>query len=137
MSITVDSTEIDARVRYAECDPMGFLHHAKYFEYFEMARTELLRQSGVRYRDIEERGFLFVVVKLECRFRKPARYDDELVIKVRIGRQTRARIDHHYEVYRDGVLLCEATSVLACVDREGRPTAIPDDMRPDEPAERT
>lgn len=128
MADTVPHTEIAVRVRYAECDPMGFLHHAKYFEYFEMARTELLRQSGTRYRDLEERGILFVVVKLECRFRKPARYDDELSIRVRVVRQTRARIDHAYHAYREGVLLCEATSVLACVDREGKPTAIPEDI---------
>jgi acyl-CoA thioester hydrolase len=129
MTTPVQETEIVVRVRYAECDPMGFLHHAKYFEYFEMARTELLRQSGTRYRDLEERGFLFVVAKLECRFRRPARYDDELTVRVRIVRQGRARIDHAYGVYRDGILLCEATSVLACVDREGKPVPIPEEMR--------
>ncbi len=120
--------EIEIRVRYAECDPMGYLHHSKYFEYFEMARTELLRQTGVRYRDLEERGYLFVVAKVECRFRRPARYDDLLTLKVAITRLTRARIDHRYELYRDGLLLCEATSVLACVDREGRVIPIPEDI---------
>jgi acyl-CoA thioester hydrolase len=122
------SCEIKIRVRYAECDPMGVLHHSRYFEYFEMARTELLRQAGVRYRDLEERGVLFVVAKVECRFRRPARYDDELVLKVEITRTTKARIDHKYELYRDGVLLCEATTVLACVDREGKIIPIPDEI---------
>jgi len=120
--------EIEIRVRYAECDPMGFLHHSKYFEYFEMARTELLRRTGVRYRDLEERGYLFVVAKVECRFRRPARYDDLLTLKVTITRLTRARIDHRYELYRDGLLLCEASSVLACVDRDVRVIPIPDDI---------
>lgn len=123
-----NSCEIKIRVRYAECDPMGVLHHSKYFEYFEMARTELLRQAGVRYRDLEDRGVLFVVAKVECRFRRPARYDDELVLKVEITRTTKARIDHKYELYRDGVLLCEAATVLACVDREGRIIPIPDEI---------
>ncbi|HSW44416.1 MAG TPA: thioesterase family protein [Phycisphaerae bacterium] len=122
------SCEIRIRVRYAECDPMGVLHHSRYFEYFEMARTELLRQAGSRYRDLEKRGILFVVAKVECRFRRPARYDDELTLKVEITRMTRARIDHKYELYRDGVLLCEATTVLACVDREGRVIPIPDEI---------
>ena len=122
--------EMEIRVRYAECDPMGYLHHSKYFEYFEMGRTELLRAAGVRYRDLEERGVLFVVARVECRFRRPARYDDVLKLAVRMTRQTRARIDHEYKLYCEGVLLCEATTVLACVDRQGRPIPIPDDVVP-------
>jgi len=122
------SCEIAIRVRYAECDPMGVLHHSRYFEYFEMARTELLRQAGARYRDLEERGVLFVVARAECRFRRPARYDDELLLKVEVARMTKARIDHKYELYRDGLLLCEASTVLACVDREGRIIPIPDEI---------
>ena len=130
MATPKSSCEIETRVRYAECDPMGLLHHAKYFEYFEMARTELLRQSGFRYRDLEDRGVLFVVVKTECRFRQPARYDDVLRIVCRVDRQTRARIDHDYEVYRGDLRLCEARTTLACVDRQGKPIPIPDDMTP-------
>jgi len=120
--------EIEIRVRYAECDPMGYLHHAKYFEYFEMGRTELLRLAGVRYRDLEERGVLFVVAKVECRFRRPARYDDALRLKTQIVRQTRARIDHEYKLFRDGLLLCEAASTLACVDRQGQIIPIPEEL---------
>lgn len=122
------SCELNIRVRYAECDPMGFLHHSKYFEYFEMGRTELLRVGGYRYRDLEARGVLFVVAKVECRFRRPARYDDVLALQVNITRQTRARIDHEYKLYRDGLLLCEASTVLACVNREGQPIPIPDEL---------
>lgn len=120
--------DLEIRVRYPECDPMGILHHARYFEYFEMGRTELLRRWGIRYRDLETRGFFFVVVKLETRFRAPAYYDDVLTLSVRLTRQSRARIDHHYVLKRDGRVLCEATSVVACVDREGRPIPIPDDL---------
>ncbi|NLX14199.1 MAG: acyl-CoA thioesterase [Phycisphaerales bacterium] len=119
---------LDVRVRYAECDPMGYLHHAKYFEYFEMARTELLRATGIRYRDMEDKGFLFVVVRTECRFLRPARYDDTLTIEVRLERMTRARIDHAYKIYRDGFVLCEALTTLACVNREGRPIPIPSEI---------
>lgn len=107
---------------------MGVLHHSKYFEYFEMGRTELLRLSGTRYRDLEERGVLFVVARIEARFRGPARYDDVLVLTTRIERCARARIDHTYELRRDGVILCEANSTLACVDRNGRLIPIPDDV---------
>ena len=107
---------------------MGYLHHSKYFEYFEMGRTELLRQAGFRYRDLEDRGTLFVVAKLECRFLAPARYDDEVVLTTRIERMTRARIDHAYTLRRQGAVLCEATSTLACVDRGGRLIPIPEEL---------
>lgn len=128
MSQHISSCELEIRVRYAECDPMGLLHHSKYFEYFEMGRTELLRAAGFRYRDLEEKGVLFVVAKTACTFKRPARYDDVLKLIVRIVRQTRARIDHEYTLLRDGVLLCEATTTLACVDRTGRPIPIPEEI---------
>ena len=129
MSDPVTSYDIEIRVRYAECDCMGVVHHSKYYEYFEMARTELLRAAGVRYRDCEERGVFFVVAKSACKYYKPARYDDLLKLEVRIARQTRARIDHEYKLYRDGVLLCEATTTLACVNGEGQVIPIPEDMK--------
>ena len=128
MSTNVTRCEIDFRVRYAESDPMGYLHHSKYMEYFEVGRTELLRQAGFRYRDLEARGILFVVTKIQCKFHKPARYDDELTLKIRIVRQTTVRIDHEYELYRDGIRLTEAATTLACVDREGKVIQIPEEM---------
>ena len=96
-----------------------------------MGRAELLRQAGVRYRDLEDRGFLFVVCTVTAKYHRPARYDDELTIHTTLQRVTRARIDHRYEVRREGLLLCEATTTLACVGRDGKPTAIPDDLADD------
>jgi acyl-CoA thioester hydrolase len=122
------SCDLTIRVRYAESDPMGYLHHSRYFEYFEMGRTELLRQAGLRYRDLEDRGFLFVVAKIECRFLAPARYDDELVLTTRIDRLTRARIDHSYVLRQGDAVLCEANTTLACVNRDGRLIPIPDEF---------
>ena len=80
--------EIELRVRYQETDPMGFLHHANYFAYFEIGRTELLRASGGNYREMEEAGLFVVVVKAECRFRSPARYDDLLRLRTTVVRVT-------------------------------------------------
>jgi acyl-CoA thioester hydrolase len=125
---TPTACEITVRVRYAEADPMGYLHHATYFEYFEMGRTELLRQAGSRYRDLEAAGFLFVVFAVQAKYHRPARYDDELIVRTILERVTRARIDHRYEVHRDGLLLCEASTTLACVGRDGRPTGIPEEL---------
>jgi len=132
MADTPQRCDIEVRVRYAECDAMGYLHHARYFEYFEMARTELLRQSGYRYRDLEERGIFFVVARIECRFQRPIRYDDVVVVRAVITRTTRARIDHRYEIVSDGMVCCEATSTLACVGRDGRPTLTPEHLWPPE-----
>jgi len=107
---------------------MGYLHHSRYFEYFEMGRTELLRQAGFAYRDLEARGVLFAVFKLECRFKAPAHYDDELVLTTTIERMTRARIEHAYCLRRGDAVLCEATSTLACINREGHLIPIPDEL---------
>ncbi len=129
MSETGESScDLNIRVRYAESDPMGYLHHSQYFEYFEMGRTELLRLAGFRYRDLEARGFFFVVARVECRFLAPARYDDELVLATRIERMTRARIDHAYELRRGETALCQAKTTLACIDRDGKLIPVPDEF---------
>ena len=64
---------ITIRVRYPEVDAMGYLHHSRYFQYFEMGRVELLRSLGHSYAEMERQGILFVVVKVECRYKAPAR----------------------------------------------------------------
>lgn len=93
-----------------------------------MGRTELLRQAGFRYRDLEARGVLFAVANLECRFKAPAYYDDELILTTRIERISRARIDHSYVLRRGDKVLCEANSTLACIDRSGKLIPIPDEL---------
>jgi acyl-CoA thioester hydrolase len=120
-----ESHEIAIRVRYAETDRMGLLHHANYFVYFEMGRTELLRQRGLSYREIEDSGHLLVIVDLHCKFKKPAYYDDLLTLRTTVERVTHVKIVHAYQVLREGQLLAEGHSTLACVDRDGRPQALP------------
>src|ERR1700743_9490 len=87
------------RVRYVECDPMGFLHHSHYLPFFEMGRTELLRATGISYRELEDRDVLFAVTKIAVSFKRPARYDDELELTTRVVKQTHVRIDHAYEMH--------------------------------------
>lgn len=118
--------EITVRVRYAETDRMGLLHHANYLVYFEQARTELLRDYGVTYKSMEDQGFLLVLTKVEVKYKAPARYDDLLTIVTTVARSTPVRIEHKYEVFRDGQLLAEGFTTLACVDREGKVQALPD-----------
>src|SRR5262245_3625332 len=123
--------EVQIRVRYAETDRMGLLHHANYLVYFEQSRTELLRQMGATYRDLEDGGFLLVLTKVEVRYKRPAYYDDVLTVRTIVERVTSVRIDHRYEVFRGAELVAEGSSTLACVDRTGRPQALPDHLRGD------
>jgi acyl-CoA thioester hydrolase len=120
-----DCHETTVRVRYAETDRMGLLHHANYIVYFELARTEMLRNKGVSYREVEDAGHFLVIIDLGCKFKKPAYYDDLLTIRTTVARVTHVKIVHEYQVFRNGELLAEGHSTLACVDREGKPQALP------------
>ncbi|HEX5443686.1 MAG TPA: thioesterase family protein [Pirellulales bacterium] len=121
--------EIEIRVRYQETDAMGVLHHANYLTYFEMGRTEMLRAAGFDYRRVEESGIFMVIVKISCRYRRPARYDDVLRLKTTLARVSPAKIEHHYQLFRGEDLLAEAESTLACVDRQGQLQRVPDWLR--------
>jgi acyl-CoA thioester hydrolase len=114
------------RVRYAETDRMGLLHHANYLVYFEQARTELLRGLGVTYRDLEDKGYLLVITKAGVRYKKPAHYDDLLTIRTTVVRASPVRLEHKYEVFRDKELIAEGSTTLACVGRDGKIRHMPD-----------
>lgn len=120
------SCTIEVRVRYAETDAMGYLHHAQHLVYFEQGRTELLRQCGVRYRDMEEQGIFYVVARLECRYRAPARYDDVLLLTTTTERLTPVRVEHSYRMMREDVVVSEGATTLVAVGRDGRPAPLPD-----------
>ena len=120
--------EMEIRVRYCETDAMGFLHHSHYLNYFEMGRTEAFRAAGGDYRAMEQSGLYFAVVRIECRYRSPARYDDLLTLRTTLARATPARLEHRYELVRGGQLLAEATSVLACVNCDGQAQRMPPDI---------
>ncbi len=124
----VASYDLNVRVRYAETDAMGYLHHSQYLVYFEMGRTELLRVNGLRYRDMEKRGLFYVVARLDVRYRLPARYDDLLTLTTSTTKLSPVRVDHGYRLTRDGQLLTEGNSTLVLVDASGKPTPLPDDM---------
>ncbi len=116
---------IELRVRYDEVDPMGFVHHSNYLRYFEIGRTELLRASGGCYREMETAGQLVVVVRIDCRYRNPAKYDDLIQVKTRIEKVTAGKIIHGYVISRNETTLVEATVTLAVIDRSGRVQRVP------------
>ena len=124
---------VELRVRYDEVDPMGFVHHSNYLRYFEIGRTELLRASGGCYREMEAAGQLVVVIRVDCRYRKPAKYDDLIRIHTRIDRVTAAKIIHEYTITRASETqvdekLVDATVTLAVIDRTGTLQRVPESL---------
>jgi acyl-CoA thioester hydrolase len=117
---------ITIRVRYPEVDAMGYLHHSRHLQYFEMGRVEFLRHLGFSYADLERQGIFFVVVRADIRYRAPARYDEELTLTTKVTKQTTVRYDHSYELRRGETLLAEGTTTIACVGRDGQVIPIPD-----------
>ncbi len=118
--------------RYAETDKGGVVHHSVYPVWFEMGRTELLRAGGIAYRDLEAEGVFFVVAELHIKYRRPAFYDEELLLETTCSGITPGKVQHTYRLTRcrTGLLLAEGSSVLACVNAEGKIRRIPDFMHP-------
>lgn len=123
-------TSIEIRVRYAECDPQNVVHHASYPVWLEMARTELLREQGAVYRDMEASGVFFVVALLSVRYRRPAHYDDLLTVKVIAEPCAGVKVDHRYEIRRGNELLATAETTLACVNAQGKIMSVPEGLLP-------
>jgi len=116
------------RVRYAETDQMGVVHHAAYFAWFEHLRTEYFRALGFPYGELERQGVCFPVVEASCRYREGARYDGMVRVTgwVRVPEGVRVRID--YRVEQEGRVRAEAYTLHARTDAEGRPARIPPDL---------
>ena len=124
-------SELEIRVRYAETDQMRVAHHAGYLVWFEAGRTEYIRACGRSYAQLEEDGWLLVVIEANCRYRHPARYDDVLTLRTRVRELGPARLSFGYELVRaaDGVLLADGWTVHAAVDRGGRVRRLPESVR--------
>lgn len=130
----IQSHAIEIVPRYCETDQAGVIHHTVYPVWFEMGRTELLRVNGLAYSDLEKSGIYFVVAELTCKYRRPAFYDEKLDLVTECSRITSARAEHRYTLKRQstGVILVEGTSVLACVDKQGKPRRMPGFMYPEQ-----
>jgi len=115
------------RVRYVETDQMGVVHHSAYLAWMEVARTEYLRNRGVPYRLLEEKGIRMPVLSVQADYKAPARYDDEVLLVARLARANPVRFTFDYEMRRmsDGVLLCTGRTEHAATDHDGKPRRIP------------
>jgi acyl-CoA thioester hydrolase len=127
----MDFCDVEVRVRYAETDQMGMAHHTSYLVWFEAGRTEFIRSRGRSYAQVEQGGWWLVVVEAYCRYRRPARYDDVLIVRTHLRDLGPATLSFGYQVLRsaDGAVLADGHTVHAAVDRTGRPRRIPDDLR--------
>ncbi len=114
------------RVIYGDTDQMGVVYYANYLRWFEMGRTELLREIGAAYAGVEASGFFFPVTEVSCRYWKPARFDDEIVVETALTELGRATLVFGYKIARekDAALLAEGWTRHACLDRRGKVARI-------------
>ncbi|HKW17218.1 MAG TPA: thioesterase family protein [Terriglobales bacterium] len=120
--------EVRLRVRYAETDQMGVVYHANHFIWFEVGRVEFLRQLGVSYREMEASEKCFIaVVDARCRYKAPARYDDEVIVCTHLKNVRESLVHFGYELLRakDRALLAEGETTHVVTDAEMKRTAIP------------
>jgi len=120
------------QVRYAETDQMGVVYYANYLVWFEIGRTDYCRQNGFAYREMEQEDGLYIMVaEVRCRYKAPARYDDELTIRTCLKAMRRRVLIFGYEVYRQATdeLLAEGETVHVITDGDGRPRSLPDKYR--------
>lgn len=123
-------SEIQHRVNYSEVDQMGVAYHARYVVWFDQARTEHIRRTGVSYRELEARGILLVVGELHVRYRRPARYDDLVRIRCWVRECASRRVTFGYAVERisDGELLVTGVTGMMALNNAFAPARLPDDV---------
>ena len=119
------------RVRYAETDQMGVVYYANYLVWFEIGRTDLLRQNGWSYREMEVDGYSLPVIDAQCEYKASAKYDDEIEVRTSGGMVSPVRVKFSYEVVRtaDRTLLATGSTVHATLDRDGKPCRLPERVR--------
>ncbi len=120
-------SETRIKVRYAETDQMGVVHHSVYAVYLEAARVEFLERAGLPYHQVEARGVFFPVVELGLTFRAPARFGEEVLVRTRLAHLSRRDLLFRYRVEREGILLAEGFTRHLCQvgEKAGR---IPEDL---------
>jgi acyl-CoA thioester hydrolase len=118
-------SENSFRVRYAETDQMGIVYHSNYYVWFDMGRTEFMRELGFDYSELEKQGVLLPILETHCTYKKSARYDDLITVKTSLAWLKGVRISFKYEVYNEaGEFLAEGSTVQAFVDSDMHPINI-------------
>jgi acyl-CoA thioester hydrolase len=117
--------DVPVRVRYADTDRMGIVYNGRYSIYFEVGRTEFMREKGFTYRTFEEMGFNLVVVGMEARYLKSAAYDDLLTVRTTVEDLRSRGLTFRYDIYRDDTLIVEGSTKHICLNVDGKPVMIP------------
>ncbi|WP_321404352.1 thioesterase family protein [Maridesulfovibrio sp.] len=122
---------LEHSVSYGETDAMGVVYYAEYLHFFERSRSLFIRERGMSYAEVEERGIYLPVREANCRYRVPAQYDDQLDIQVGIIEWKRASIKFIYDIYKDNrsTLIASGFTEHACVNKDGRPVRVPEWLR--------
>lgn len=122
--------EVKLRVRYEETDTMQVVYYAKYFVWFEVGRMELLRSVGLAYSEWEKLGFRIPVKEAKATYHASARFDDEILVRTKVAHVGNSSIRFENEIYKlpEMKLLCNGYTVHVLIDRDGRPTKIPDEI---------
>lgn len=131
MPMTDLETEISLRVRYAETDAMGIVHHANYLLYFEEGRSAFIRERRGSYADFERAGYSLAVASVAVRYLQPARYDDLLIVRTQLVSSRSRSVEFAYEVVRtaDSSRCVLGTTMHICLDQEGKVVRIPTSWR--------
>ena len=119
------------RVRYSDTDHFGVVYYARYLDWFEAGRTEILREKGVTYAELEKKGLFAPVVEIKVNYKKPARYDDIVVLETSVEHVGNSSVKFVYKVFNKKTkeLLCEAYTVNVFINKEMKPQNIPDNVR--------
>jgi acyl-CoA thioester hydrolase len=114
------------RVRYAETDQMGYMYYGNYAQFYEVGRVEMLRSLGMTYKSMEESGIMMPVLELKCKFIKPALYDEEITVKVKMAHLPSVRIHFKYELYNEKQeLINEGETTLVFIDIKRNKPCLP------------
>jgi len=122
-------SETTLRVRYAETDAMGIVHHSRYIPWFEVGRINYLREIGIPYKQIEEMGYLFVITDLGARYHMPAHFDDVVTIRTWMDKVYSRGMRLEYQIVNEaGETLVTGFTKFICTNMQGQPTRLPDDL---------
>jgi acyl-CoA thioester hydrolase len=120
--------EFPIRVRYADTDKMGIVYYGTYPIYFEIGRSEYMRERGFPYRELEEMGYNLVVVGLEAKYHNSAVYDDLLIVKTAISNLMSRGLTFHYEIYKDGTMIVDGMTKHICLNPDKKPVLLPPNL---------
>lgn len=116
---------VPVRVRYADTDRMGIVYYGTYPVYFEIGRSEYMRQKGFTYREFEEQGYHLVVVRMEVKYYNSATYDDHLIVRTRVSELKSRGLTFHYKIYKGDNILVEGKTSHICTNSNKKPVVIP------------